>query len=562
MPAFAFDWNYTPFQSPFTPILDTTVSRFVTSDMATGRGALFDRWSYQEATVEMPTAVAPMFRGDFYNRFHVSALVFTLGNLVGNQVRELRVWNAFRRARVLEDLELIDGEGITVGGQPNPPLQFAPLQERVYTLEISTDGPPSVDAKLVFDLDEGESITIAITGSRVTPWVWRPDWSQEMAESLEWRTEIIESENDSEQAISMRLAPRRSIGFGVGAELQERQAMETATAGWGGRVWSVPLWFDGVDLTSALPIGSTLVSVPTEGRDFYEGGLAMFMGQGWRDYEVVEVATVYAGQVELRRPTVRAWPSGSVLYPARTARMDPAGTTFGRFTGRMSSGRVNFDLVGPCDWPELTGLPTYRGLPVLEDIPEWSSEPTLLLARKLGILDNGISKPDVIDRADVPLLRQAHKWSAVGRAQLARLRSLAYLLKGRWGAIWVPSWVEDFTLAAQAPQTGSALDVNWQGYTLYLNGARNRRDVRIANAQGVQYARIASSTELDASTERLGLDTPLVRTYEPADTVVSYLTLWRLDTDRLEWSWWSGDMGGDYASADVSMPMRTFRHDL
>lgn len=561
MPSIRILWNYTPIFRPFSPVANAAAARDKAAATSRARTGGPSTQTHQEASTSMAGAKVAMFGGLFYERFHVSTLSFTLGNLVGNQVRELTIWNAYRRARVLESLDLLNGEGITIGGQPPAPLQFAPLQLRTYTLEISSDGPPNVDATLVFDLDEGESITIDITGSRVTPWIFKPDWSRGLSESLEWLTDILESENATEQAISMRIGPRRSLGFSFGAELQERQAMESAVAGWSGRVWSVPMWMDGVDVPVSLPAGSQVVPVPTIGRDFEAGGLAMLMGEGWRDYEVVEVDSLTSAQVILRRPTARSWPSGSVLYPARTARMD-AGVTFNRFTGQAHTGSVQFNMLGPNDWPELQDMPLYRGLPVLEDIPEWSQEPQILHERKLAVVDVRTGRPEVTDMGDLPLIRQANRWTVVGRAEIARMRSLLYRLRGKHRAVWVPSWVEDFTLAAQAAETSTQLLVDWQGYALYLNGARNRRDIRIASSAGVEYARIQAATEQSSAVERLAIDNPLARTYEPGATTINYMTLFRLDTDLIEWAWWCGDMGSDQATADLALPMRSFRHDI
>lgn len=562
LPAARFLWNYTPLSLAYT---QESVTMWgpgqAQRPMTLPRFAPVGGYSQPSTSVELPSDYHKAFGGDFYERWHFSSLNFVLGNLVGNQTRELKVWNAHRRARILESLTLIDGEGIIISGQPSPPLQFAPLQQRAYSLEITTEGPPTVDARLVFDFDLGQTTTIAITGSRVTPWPWQPDWSQGVGEVLEWMTDITESENGSEQATAMRLSPRRSMDFNVGAEGKARQAMEVALAGWSGRVWSLPVWPDEQLLQTPVSAGSVIIPAATIGRDFYPGGLAMLLGADFRDYEVVEVLTQTASQIELKRPTVRTWPAGTALYPARASRLNN-GATLSRFTGDMHTARARFDMVGPCDWPELTGLPMYRGLPVLEDQPEWSQEPTMAIARKLAVRDNRYGRPDYVDRADVPIMRQVHRWSPLGRAQLARLRSLLYLLRGKWGAIWVPSWANDFTLALPASAATSALDVDWTGYSLYTNALRNRRDLRISTPTTVQYARIATASELTPQVERLGIDTPLSTSLTPTNATIQYLTLWRLDTDRLEFAWWTGDYGNDSAHADVPMPMRTFRHDL
>ncbi len=285
VPAARFLWDYTPFQPSYSQASPTMWGPGEAQAMVTsGRTAHLVGYSDSAIGTELPSTYLPAFGGDFYERWHFSALTFALGNLVGNQTRELKVWNAHRRARILETLTLVDGEGIIVSGQPNPPLQFAPLQQRAYSLEITTEGPPNVEAQLVFDFDLGQTTVVLITGSRVTPWPWRPDWTRGILETLEWQTYIEASENENEQVDSLRLSPRRSMTFAIGAEGRARQALETAVDGWAGRVWSLPFWPDGVDLATQLLAGSESVAVPTAGRDFQAGGLAMFLGETYRDY--------------------------------------------------------------------------------------------------------------------------------------------------------------------------------------------------------------------------------------------------------------------------------------
>ena len=146
-PAARFLWNYTPFAPSSTQESPTMWGPGEAQGIVTsGRTGTLVGYSESTIATELPSTYLKAFGGDFYERWHFSTLSFALGNLVGNQTRELKVWNAHRRARILETLTLVDGEGIIVSGQPNPPLQFAPLQQRAYSLEITTEGPPNVEA--------------------------------------------------------------------------------------------------------------------------------------------------------------------------------------------------------------------------------------------------------------------------------------------------------------------------------------------------------------------------------------------------------------------------------
>lgn len=507
----------------------------------------------------------PMFDRDFYNRLHLSITVMALGNVVGEQQRVVSVWNAFDFGVTLTSLATLNGEGIEVAGQPAPPLDFAPLQEREWTVTVAGEGPPTIDATVVWTFAGGTQLRLEITGNRVTPWNWRPDWSKGIGEVLEWRTDVIEAEYGDEQRIAMRMTPRQTWEFTASASGTERQAMEATIVGWGSRVWALPQWPHGADLVTDATAGALELVIPTFGRGFVPGGLAMLLAGVATGSEVTEILDVEADRLVLKRPLARTWRAGqTVVYPAKPSVIEDA-AQLSRFTGKTSDVRLRFMTDQANPYPALEGLPQYRGYGVLEDIPDWSAEPTLGSDRKLGVLDNGTALPARVDRAGVPILRQAHRWGPIGRAQLDRFRRLQYLLKGMRGALWIPSWADDLTVEVLAGEGATSLDVAWCGYTAYLEGNIHRQDVRIENDAGVQYRRITGATDLGNGLERLALDAALTIEVDPDDpggTRISFLTLWRQDSDRQEWAWWCGDLGGDQAHADTPMPVRTFRHDV
>lgn len=518
----------------------------------------------QTAQPALAGSFQPLFDSDFYGRLHLSVSLLSLGAVVGEQLRVVSAWNAYGYGVTLEELQLVGAEGIVVDGQLAPPLDFSPLQERAWNITVTTVGPPTIDASVSWVFDQGTTLRLSIVGARVVPWVWRPDWSKGVTLAHEWLTDIIEAEYGDEQRIAMRVTPRESWEFTASATGTDRQAMEAATLGWGARTWALPLWPHGADLSGDLPAGATSVPIQTLARDFRDGGLAMLVQEGQALVEVVEVQTVQAGALILRRPTRYAWPAGAVIYPAKPAKID-TDPTFGRFTGMTADVRMRFMVQGANPYPELEGLPQYRGYGVLEDIPDWSSEPQATFGRKFAELDNRVGVPMRVDRSGVPIIRTAHRLGPIGRAQLDRVRRLQYLLKGMRGAVWVPTWTDDLTLRAVAAIGAESLDVTACGYTAHLRGMIHRRDIRVESAAGVEYHRITGSVELDGGLERLGLAEPLLATLNPSapgGVRISFLTLYRQDSDRNEWAWWSGDLGGDNAHADVPVPMRTFTHDV
>lgn len=505
----------------------------------------------------------PMFDLDFYNRLHLSISVLALGNVVGQQQRIVSVWNAYSYGVTLESVVLANGEGIEVAGQGLPPTAFVPLQERSWVIRVSPEGPPTIDATVTWSFDTGTSLQLSITGNRVSPWTWRPDWGRGIGEALEWATDVLEAEEGDEQRIGRRLTPRQTWTFTATAEGVARQAMEAAIAGWGGRVWALPLWPHASQIKSIALAGATVLQAAGFDREFMAGGLALIMGEDAMVSEVVEIEEVQADQLLLRRGLNRQWPAGSTVYPAKSARMIDSVAT--RFTGTVADAAVTFTVASanPHASIDPATLPQHRGFGVLEERPDWTGAPQLTSLRRLAISDNSAGVPSWVDRAGYPTLRQVIRYAPLGRAQVERMRQVQYYLAGQLRALWIPSYASDFQLKTLAAEGASNIDVAYVGYTAYLRNQVGRTDIRIQTRQGIQYRQITGSTDLGNGMERLGLGAPLAMQLDPSEGVeISFLSLMRGNSDRVEWAWWSGDMEGDNVHADTILPMRTFRNEF
>ncbi|MFO0336118.1 MAG: hypothetical protein ACK53C_14085 [Pseudomonadota bacterium] len=397
---------------------------------------------------------------------------------------------------------------------------------------------------------------LTITGSRVIPWTFPPDWSSPVLERLEWKTDVLEAFDASEQRGSLRLAPRKRWEFEAFFEGRVRRYAEAASWGWGARVWALPVWPDGAQLGAQLNAGALSVPITTTLRDYVAGGLAVIYTDPFA-YEVAEIASVAAGSLTLARATTSTWPATAWIYPARLARIADR-VALPRWSGQASGGRFAFELVAPVDYTPATGATTYRGRPVLTERPNWIGGYDLELSRKLAELDAMTGARVYDDESGIPAGRQRMRWTLTSRAEQDAYRRLLYALRGRRGSMWVPTWTDDLVLVATIASGASNFDAEWSGYTRQLDGDTGRRDVRIELANGaILYRRITGAVEVSATVERLSVDTAFSFTIQPADVVqVSFLTLARLDSDAIELAHWTGDV------SESSTTWRSMQHEL
>lgn len=513
----------------------------------------------QEYSAEAPSVRAGTFIGqfgaDFYDRIHYQYLELNLGNLLGVQERTLWVWNAYRRGRILENLEFSDFSGIQFSGG-TPPTAYRPLEQRTYTINVTLDGPAVIDATVTFDWDEGEAQPIQIVGNRIITWSWQPDWQSPIVERLEWKTDVLQSYRGQEQRRALRRAPRRSCEFRTGGNESERRIMETALWGWGGRIWAMPLWWDGCDTTGAIGVGSQQVPCPAATRDFQPGEPAVLY-RDWQTYETVEVETAYADHIELRRPTVQSWPEGTRIYPARAARID-GNVSLERWDGAATFQRMRWQFEAAADYAADAGTATHNGYPVLELRPNWVEEPSLEYERKLAILDAMVGKRSIEDEALIPFTIQRQKHTLVTRAEIDAWRKRLYSLRGKQGSIYVPTWTRDLQVVALIQSNALAIDVAKTNYASLIVQDPGRKNIRIKlNSGQVFYRAITGSLELNPTTERININASLGVLVQPEEVEsVMFMALARLDTDGIDLSWWSGDV------CESSIAIRTFNHGV
>ena len=528
-----------PASSGFNTALD--LDRDLPGDPSSSWGASstqaasqIDTQPVKEVPRSMEAGLIRRFLDDYYFRIHVTPPEIDAGNVVSAQTYDVQIWNAYLGPRKLNDLFGDETEGIQISGSGSPPMLFEPLRERQWHISVGVDGPPVVDASFTWQFAGEPPSVLPITGNRVTAWPWAPVWRDAVVERLEWMTDVLTSESGVEQRRACRDLPRRFYQASILAEGADRSLLDLALFGWGSRVWALPIWPD-VQWLPSVAAGSPEIDCDTRHRDFTEGGLALLLGDSAVDYEVLEIQTLHDDRIGLRNPVVRDWPSTVRLYPVRTARLTEQ-PSLTRMTNRAVRGEVEFRLETPCSCPSTHLLPDYRGWPVLEIRPEESRDLTLSYERLGSMLDNDTAPPQIRDRAGISFPVQGHGWLLDGPAQRADWRSLVHSLRGRQGAIWLPTWMDDLDVVGAVATTTAHIDVAHIEYGRFAAGITGRRDLRLELSDGtVRYRRVLGASQLDSGTERLNLAETWDIAFNPEDVRrLSWMTLMRQARDTVE----------------------------
>lgn len=388
------------------------------------------------------------------------------------------------------------------------------------------------------------------------PVPWTFDAGGIVAEQYTWLTDTLPAATGPEQTRRLRIAPRVTVSFDGLESGRNRRRMETLLNANGAGRWEAPLVMDAAQLAAPLSAASSSVPFDTTGLRFTAGGQALLAGTDPRLFEVVQIDTVEADHLALSAPTVFAWQPGTRVIPLRTSHLDGM-PTLSRFTGDATPYQVSFRLDEVLEVAADPGAAAYRGAPVLEWVPNWSTDPEATPERQLLTVDEDTGPIATTDLVGIPLGRFSLSFTLVGRATVAAFRGLLYALCGRWSPVWVPSQAQDLRVVAGVANGATTLDVEHSGLSAWPL-AVNRRDIRLQLANGtVLYRRISAAVEVSASVERLTLDSGISPGFAAsAAAVVSFMALCRQDSDVNKLIWWNHD------TVQCDLSFRAVKHGL
>lgn len=365
------------------------------------------------------------------------------------------------------------------------------------------------------------------------PWLADPDWSRGVTETLEWKTDVLQSPTGAEQRISRRLSPRRTFEFTTLVHDAGRQRFENML--WQGcaGTWAMPVYPDVFALPTALASGATLIPVPTAGRDVTVGGTVLLKTDESPDAtsRMATIAGMIGDALQLVSPLTDSWPAGSLVYPVRPAVLTEP-PSLSRLTDTATSAQVRFRIAEHNAFSDAPVLTQYRGHPVLETETDWSESVSGSYQPLIRELDNGSGVPYRLDTAGRPFWRQTHNWFTVNRQAQTSLRQLLWYLRGRQRPVWVPSQMLDFSPTSAI--SGHAIDVIEAGFT-ELGIRPGRRDICILLADGTRYYRRITAVSLVSGAERLVLDGDAIPAGQHQIVSISLITLARQDADSVSW---------------------------
>jgi len=343
-------------------------------------------------------------------------------------------------------------------------------------------------------------------------------------ETLGWLTDVMISENASEDRVQVRLSPRQSFRFTYPADAIEKSRAFNIVYGNRAREWLVPVWTQAQYL-GAVSADLTTLTCDPDYSEFRASSLAL-LWQSPTEWQVVGVYEVGGSSLTLCSVTEAF--TGAWLMPLRRGHVQ--GNPKKTFNGYNSQYDLQYEID---DNAALTvSAPTQY---LSDDI---YFEPSLFngteadedILTKLDIQDEDLGVVDYFAPWTYNRTSRIYRVVAEDAQEAWALRQWLHRRAGRFRRFWQPSFEADMRVLSTGSITNLLIVANDEN----LRYVPERTHVAI-EAGGTWYARAITDAELISETQlQITLSSSLGGIAASSIQRVCYLGLKRLDTDRIE----------------------------
>lgn len=494
------------------------------------------------------------FSKDWFDTVHILPRTkIEFGNILGLEEVEYEIFNAYRNSAItitainnsvspgvdLPDIDVSDATG-KLSSFLDPSSTDNTAGTGLGTLvklkvQALLDGLPTFDGSVVFEFDSGDDVFLEFSGSRIV--LIPMEYEAPVGEALEFLTDIITSINGKEQRIALRKNPRQVFDITYILDGADRQRMQSLLMDWTANVFGFPLWHEQVRLTAAVSAGTTTYQVTgADDVDFREGGLALIITDN-NTFDVINITALTDTEITANDPSTNAYPAGTLLMPLRAARI--IGSVQGTLrANNIEEFRVRFEVTDN-NTGALTGdvsaYSTYDGKVLFDDCNVMDESISTEYARRIYRIDNSTGKVDVSSSWTKNKKSSIKGFSLRNRGQIKAFRKMLAEIRGRQRSFWLPTFIEDLNVKANLTVGGSTLDIDFIGYTRFVQSRSPKNVFKITFTDGTSLVRtVESAIAVDSSTERLTVNTtwPANRTVSEIRRVQFY-ELMRFDADSI-----------------------------
>ena len=484
------------------------------------------------ATAAAGPGIANGFAQTWLNTIWLNPAPLDFGNITADKTLSVTLHNMYRTSVSITAVDVSALSGVTLDS-PGLPVDIPPFSSVIFTFTATLLGDVEFDDNAIFTTSEG-SLNLRMIGRRVIIVDVFPQNS--IAEQLTFLTDNMVSRDGTEQAMSLRLAPRSAVTMELAyTDLLERGRLQNILLGAMHLPIGCQLWWQSRELTSAALITDDVIQVSTDDMEIEVGGTVGFVLRDRTSLEA-EVLSFNATSITLTQAIGTALPADTSVMPVKFGFFSPKAdivdspVTLQKFVLKFDL--IDYGYIGAIDGAYFDTHPV-DGLPIIKGCLSIDSRD-----RKGGIVSiegrtdgqtGAIAqyKSEALSRPNQPVLvhckslADQHAW-----------RKFLHFVRGSWGRFYVPTGTNDLLLDSDFTLGGNSFDIPNIGLASLVQNRAPRRDLKITIA-GVDYYRRITSVVDNGATEAVTLSSviPGAGTVPVADMFVSWLTLSRIVAD-------------------------------
>lgn len=307
------------------------------------------------------------FLFDYYYRIWVIPAVMQVNNPRTNIDIPFQIWNAYPYPNTLQSITGTGLDGLELDVAEGDP--FRSVELRTVNLQIKPSAPLTIDALFIFGFDMGEG-TFEFTATRAYIVEGVPEVP--IVEVWAWLTDVIASDDNTEQRIALRDSPRRRFTETLTFDTAEAVRDQLATMyGQYGGVVLVPLYQYQTRIKQPVTIGDTAIYINVDRTEVRAGAYVFIAGKDGA--QLAKVSSVETDHIVLEEPAQYDYGTKTIVMPLVPGLMQ-TGTSFRRSAPNQSgivelSVQESEPMLPFLRSTNTQTLTEFDGLPILERRP-------------------------------------------------------------------------------------------------------------------------------------------------------------------------------------------------
>ena len=411
---------------------------------------------------------------------------------------------------------------------PTTDCRLIYLEEVTYEASVTMNGPSTIGATVYFNFSElfaDSTPYCMIVGSRVMIWLWMP--REEFTEEMCWNTNVIQTRN-GEQRIAYLDAPRQTYNFSFSLPSDRYSDVKTSVDRFAHGVWGLPIWKE--HSTVSATAGASAIDFDTSCADYQEGGWAML----WESPDkatTLLITTVRVDGIDID-PVLGDTYENAWIMPMQRAIL-PEGMEFTRTPGQDAAATASFLCNDTVDLSDTSPYTQYRSYDVVTNGHYAIDDLSERIIRPTTQIDNGQGPITVLETQDyTQFARTLGLWTET-KEDLWALQQWLHARRGRQKPFWLPTYNQDFTLAATITALTTDIEITG-GRALSVYGTFPCDFMMQLTDGSVYYRRIVTATTAPGGNTTLSIDSALGREVTRHQVVLwCFMDLVRFNSDAI-----------------------------